>query len=83
MMKAGGPKFQQTLTFLFQQIWHAEVYPDAWHDMLVQPLYKGGGKPKADPVSYRGICLSPHVTKLFEGLLENCTLEGRNSHGTL
>ena len=29
-------------------------------------LYKGGGKAKADPASYRGICLSPHVTKLFK-----------------
>jgi hypothetical protein len=68
MMKAGGPRFQLTLTF-FQQVWLTETYPSDWHDMLIQPIYKGGGKAKADPTSYTGICLSPHVTKLFEGLL--------------
>jgi hypothetical protein len=83
MMKADGPKFQQTFTLFFQQVWQAEVYPIAWHDMLVQPLYKGGGKQKADPVSYRGICLSPHVIKLFEGLLGHSLTQHTTTHDTL
>jgi hypothetical protein len=43
--------------------------------MLVQPLYKGGGN--------RGICLSPHVTKLFEGLLGQSLTQHTATYGTL
>ena len=46
-------------------------------------LYKGGGKAKADPASYRGICLSPHVTKLFEGLLGHRLTQHTEQHDTL
>jgi hypothetical protein len=37
----------------------------------MQPIYKGNGKDRKDPASYRGICLTCATTKLFEGLINN------------
>jgi len=36
----------------------------------MQPIYKGGGKDRHSPVSYRGIYLLNTLIKLFEGLME-------------
>jgi hypothetical protein len=36
----------------------------------MQPLYKGDGKDREDPASYRCIFLSNAMLKLFEGILE-------------
>jgi len=51
-------------------IWEVETYPGAWASALMQPIYKGGGKDRHSPVSYRGIYLLNTLTKLFEGLME-------------
>jgi len=48
-----------------------ETYPGAWASALMQPIYKGGGKDRHSPVSYRGIYLLNTLTKLFEGLMES------------
>jgi hypothetical protein len=37
----------------------------------MQPLYKGDGKDREDPASYRGIFLSNAMLKLFKGILES------------
>ena len=37
----------------------------------MQPIYKGGGKDRHCPSSYRGIYLLNTLTKLFEGLIES------------
>ena len=37
----------------------------------MRPLYKGDGKDREDPASYRGIFLSNAMLKLFEGILES------------
>ena len=52
-------------------IWEVETYPGAWASALMQPIYKGGGKDRHSPVSYRGIYLLNTLTKLFEGLIWN------------
>jgi len=36
----------------------------------MQPIYKGGGKDRHSPVSYRGIYLLNTLTKLLKGLIE-------------
>ena len=51
--------------------------------MLIQPIYKGGEKAKSDPASYRGTCLSPHVTKLFEGVLGHRLTQHTEQNDTL
>ena len=47
------------------------TYPEQWTFSLMQPIYKGNGKDRKDPASYRGICLTCAPTKLFEGLINN------------
>ena len=36
----------------------------------MQPIYKGDGKDRYDPASYRGIFLSNITLKLLEGVME-------------
>ena len=52
-------------------MWEIETYPEEWTKSLMQPLYKGGGKDKKDPASYRGICLTCATTKLLEGIINS------------
>lgn len=55
--------FLTTLSFYLQSIWNLETYPEDCTKSLVQPIYKGGGKPKNDQASYRCICLTCSITK--------------------
>jgi len=64
-------------------IWEVETYPGAWASALIQPIYKGGGKDRHSPVSYRGIYLLDALTKLFEGLMEARLSKFAELNGTL
>ena len=50
-------------------LWVHDIQPAAWQMSLMQPIYKGGDKSKADPASHRGIYLSSALARLFEGIL--------------
>jgi len=54
-IQAGGRKFQEILHEVCGTLWQHEIQPKAWQMSLMQPIYKGGDKPRADPASYRGI----------------------------
>ena len=69
MIQTAGPKFTKILHEVFSMLWVHEIQLVAWQMSLMQPIYKGGDKSKADPASYRGICLSSALAKLFEGIL--------------
>jgi len=43
----------QILHEVFSTLWVHEIQPAAWQMSLMQPIYKGGDKAKADPASYR------------------------------
>jgi len=60
-----------------------EIQPAAWQMSLMQPIYKGGDKSKADPASYRGIYLSSALAKLFEGILISRLTKFTETHSTL
>jgi len=49
----------------------------------MQPIYKGGKKPKLDPASYRGIYLSSALAKLFEGIIIKRLTQYTEQHSTL
>ena len=53
----GGDRFILLLFFHLSNIWRESIYPDQWASSLMQPLYKGDGKDREDPASYRGIFL--------------------------
>ena len=53
----GGHVINKYLMLLFNKILTTEVVPNSWKYSMIIPLYKGGGKPKANPSSYRPISL--------------------------
>ena len=68
MIQAAGFKFTKILYAVLSMLWVHEIQPAAWQMSLMQPIYKGGDKSKADPASYRGIHLSSALAKLRESL---------------
>ena len=70
MLQSGGEAFQKLLFLHLSNIWDSCTWPDAWTSSLMQPIYKGGGKDRYDPASYRGIFLSNSSLKLLEGVME-------------
>ena len=69
MLRAGGEKFNTILHKVIATLWEHQAQPSEWQKLLMQPIYKGGKKAKPDPASYRGICLSSALAKLFEGII--------------
>ena len=57
------------MTHLFNLIVKNECIPKSWKLGMIITLYKGHGKPKDDPNSFRGITLIPIFFKIFETLL--------------
>ena len=64
-------------------LWTHAIQPAAWQMSLMQPIYKGGNKSRADPASYRGIYLSSALAKLFEGILISRLIKFTENHNTL
>ena len=83
MIQSGGDHFRALLFELFQTLWEKEVQPKAWNMSLLIPIYKGGGKERADPASYRGIYLNSALAKLFEGILISRLTRFTEAHCTL
>jgi len=83
MIQAAGPQFQKNLYDLFGTLWTHDIQPAAWQMSLMQPIYKGGNKSRADSASYRGIYLSSALAKLFEGILISRLTQFTESHNTL
>jgi len=48
MIQAGGPKFEEILHQVFGALWQHQIRPKAWQMSQMQPIYKGGDKPRAD-----------------------------------
>jgi len=71
MLQLGGDQFIRLLFLHLSDVWRESTYPDQWASSSMQPLYKGDGKDREDPASYRGIFLSNAMLKLFEGILES------------
>ena len=54
---------------LFNSILNVGAVPSSFCKSIIIPLYKGQGKLAADPSNYRGISLTPVLSKLFERVL--------------
>jgi len=83
MIQAAGPKFTNLLYEVFSTLWVHEIQHAAWQMSLMQSIYKGGDKSKADPASYRGIYLSSALAKLFEKILISRLTKFTETHSTL
>ena len=69
----GGPFLYKVILALFNSILVNECTPIEWKTSVIIPLFKGKGKNKTSPNSYRPIALMSCLNKLFEKLvLERC-----------
>ena len=55
------------LTELFGLIWNSEEIPEDWGESIVVPIYKKGDKEQCG--NYRGISLTPVISRIFASLL--------------
>ena len=69
MLKISSQFFIEEFVVLFNFILKSGVYPDAWRDNIIKPIYKGGGT--QDPSNYKGITVSSCFGKLFSRVLFN------------
>jgi hypothetical protein len=46
------------------------VFPNAWKEGIVVPVFKGGGKDRKDPASYRPVSLLCAVSKVLETVVK-------------
>ena len=69
----GGDRLNTTICLLFNSILSSERIPEQWKTSIIIPLFKGNGKNKTLPNSYRPISLLSCLYKIFEKvLLERC-----------
>ena len=57
------------LLFYLTKYLRTNISPSSWKHSIIIPIYKGNGKSKSDPTSYRPISLIPCFAKIFEKLL--------------
>ena len=68
-LQHGGTAVVDWLTHLLNAIVAFEEIPDMLKCGVVVPVYKGGGKDPLNPSNYRGITITPVVSKVIESLL--------------
>ena len=56
------------MLFIFNLSWSSHSFPSAWKSSSIYPVHKPG-KPTDAPSSFRPICLTSSVSKLFERLV--------------
>ena len=59
---------RRTMCF-FNSVLHHERTPAQWAKNVLVPIFKGKGKSKSDPGSYRPVSLMPCLSKLFEKIV--------------
>ena len=65
----GGQELVISMTESFNCILRTEIVPDSWKHSIIVPLYKGKGKDKTDPNSYRPVSLTPSFSKIYEKII--------------
>jgi len=83
ILQAGGKRAVDMIYMYMLIIWEVQTYPGVRALAMMQPIYKGGGKDRHCPSSYRGIYLLNTLTKLFEGLIESRLSQFTGKHDTL
>jgi exonuclease III len=69
MIKFGQDVLTKPLTKLFNDILSTGIYPTAWAQGYISPIYKTGNP--LDPSNYRGITISSCVAKVFNSVMNN------------
>ena len=69
MLIAGAKHLIPHICKLFNIIRESEMYPNAWSEGYIVPIFKTGDK--TDPTNYRGISICNSIGKLFAVLVNN------------
>ena len=64
-----GEGLQAALLSIFNKIKRSKTIPDQWNWVSITLIYKNRGS-KKELVNYRGIFLTPIITKIFENLVK-------------
>ncbi len=75
LIKEAGPGLIHPLTVLFNHSIVQGQVPDDWKTAIVSPIFKGGGKDRTDPSSYRPIALTSCVARVLEKLINKQLLK--------
>ena len=72
MLRSGGETINTILHEVIATLWEHQAQPLEWQKSLMQPIYKGGKKPKPDPAPYMMmiafITFKSSLVPLLEGL---------------
>ena len=66
-IKNAKPFLIKTLTTLFNHMYEKSIFPPEWNRTVIIPIHKKGNKHK--PENYRGISLTPTISKIFTHIL--------------
>lgn len=69
MVRRGWDHLHERLLYLYNACLQHGAFPRAWKHGQIKALMKDRHRDRADPKSYRPICLLPVIGKLFERLL--------------
>ena len=69
MIKRGGRSLQRSILRMMKSVYKNEKIPVEWNTAYIKNIYKGKGS-KKEMSNYRGLILNPHVSKIFEKIIE-------------
>ncbi|XP_066907644.1 uncharacterized protein [Halyomorpha halys] len=69
ILKNSAPYIEEELLDIFNECLDKGYFPNKWRIADLRLLYKGGGKDKETPKSYRPICLLPVASKVLEHMI--------------
>jgi len=69
IFKKGGDAMITWMQGIFNTAWKEGRIPDDWGKAVICPVFKNKGD-RAECGNYRGISLLPHITKIYERILE-------------
>ena len=77
VFKNASMALRSRLTELLGLIWNSEEIPEDWGESIVVPIYKNGDEEQCG--NYRGISLTPVISRIFASLLLKRLSECRES----
>jgi hypothetical protein len=70
VLKMGSDLLARPISPLVNMLLSAGVFPLAFKTALIHPVYKGGGKARNDPASYRPVAILCALSKVLKTVLK-------------
>jgi hypothetical protein len=66
VLKMGSDVLDRPISHLVNMLLSAGVFPSAFKTALIHPVYKGGGKARCNPATYRPVAILCALSKVLE-----------------